>query len=89
MSLRLDKDTGNFYSKLRPDYYYFKKASEGQLFDLFDINPVAGKKPGGRFATNVNISPNQFNRAFVGIQPQFKQTPPRLSFSTIAVFNPS
>jgi glycine cleavage system H lipoate-binding protein len=68
MSLRLDKDTGNFYSKLRPDNYYFKKASEGQLFDLFDINPVAGKKPGGRFATNVNISPNQFNRAFVGAQ---------------------
>ena len=68
MSLRLDKDTGNFYSKLRPANYYFKKASEGQLFDLFDINPVAGKKPGGRFATNVNISPNQFNRAFVGAQ---------------------
>jgi hypothetical protein len=68
MSLRLDKDTGNFYSKFRPDNYYFKKASEGQLFDLFDINPVAGKKPGGRFATNVNISPNQFNRAFVGAQ---------------------
>jgi hypothetical protein len=68
MSLRLDKDTGNFYSKLRPDSYYLDKAKEGQLFDLFDINPVAGKKPGGRFATNVNISPNQFNRAFVGSQ---------------------
>ncbi len=47
---------------------YLDKAKEGQLFDLFDINPVAGKKPGGRFATNVNISPNQFNRAFVGAQ---------------------
>ena len=68
MSLRLDKNTGNFYSKLRPDSYYLDKAKEGQLFDLFDINPVAGKKPGGRFATNVNISPNQFNRAFVGSQ---------------------
>ena len=68
MSLRLDKETGNFYSKLRPDNYYLDKAKEGQLFDLFDINPVAGKKPGGRFATNVNISPNQFNRAFVGAQ---------------------
>ena len=68
MSLRLDKDTGNFYSKLRPDSYYLDKAKEGQLFDLFDINPVAGKKPGGRFATNVNISPNQFNRAFIGAQ---------------------
>ncbi len=68
MSLRLDKETGNFYSKLRPDNYYLDKAKEGQLFDLFDINPVASKKPGGRFATNVNISPNQFNRAFVGAQ---------------------
>ena len=68
MSLRLDKNTGNFYSKLRPDSYYLDKAKEGQLFDLFDINPVAGKKPGGRFATNVNISPNQFNRAFIGAQ---------------------
>lgn len=68
MALRLDKDTAKFYSRLKPDAYYLKKASEGQLFDLFDINPVAGKKPGGRFATNLNISPNQFNRAFVGAQ---------------------
>jgi len=68
MALRLDKDTGNFYSRLKPDSYYLEKAKQGGLFDLFDINPVAGKKPGGRFATNVNISPNQFNRAFVGAQ---------------------
>ena len=68
MALRLDKDTGNFYSKLRPDSYYLDKAKEGQLFDLFDINPVAGRKRGGRYPTNVNISPGQFNRAFVGSQ---------------------
>src|SRR6478752_5064552 len=30
-----------------------------------------------------------FNKAFVGMQPQFKQMPPRLSFSMIAVLNPN
>ncbi|MDB2613291.1 hypothetical protein N9Y89_00675 [bacterium] len=30
-----------------------------------------------------------FKRAFVGIHPQFKHTPPKDSFSTIAVFNPN
>ena len=30
-----------------------------------------------------------FNKALVGIQPQFKQTPPKFSFSTIAVDKPS
>ena len=68
LALRADKDTGNIYSKLEPDSYYKTKAQQGQLFDLFDINPVAGKKAGGRFATNVNISPNLFNRVFVGSQ---------------------
>ena len=68
MALRLDKDTSNFYSRLKPDDYYLTKAKQGQLFDLFDINPVEGGKPGGRFATNVNIAPGQFNRAFVGSQ---------------------
>ena len=29
-----------------------------------------------------------FNNALVGIQPQFKQTPPNSDFSTIAVFSP-
>ena len=38
------------------------------MFDLFDVNPVAGKKRGGRFVTNLNISPNVFNRAFIGSQ---------------------
>jgi len=68
MALRLDKDTHKFYTRLKPNTYYLEKAKQGQLFDLFDINPVAGKKPGGRFATNVNITPGQFNRAFVGAQ---------------------
>ncbi len=30
-----------------------------------------------------------FNNALVGIQPQFRQTPPRLSFSIIAVLKPN
>ena len=68
MALRLDKDTGKFYTRAKSNAYYLKKAKQGQLFDLFDINPVAGKKPGGRFPTNVNIAPGQFNRAFVGAQ---------------------
>jgi len=68
LALRLDKDSGNPYSKLQSDSYYLKKAKQGQLFDLFDVNPVAGKKPGGRFSTNVNVTPNTFNRAFVGSQ---------------------
>jgi len=68
MAIRLDKDTGNFYSRLKSNDYYLQKAKDGRLFDLFDVSPVAGRKPGGRFATNVNISPNQFNRAFVQSQ---------------------
>ena len=68
LALRLDKDSGNPYSKLQSDNYYKTKAKQGQLFDLFDVNPVAGKKPGGRFSTNVNVTPNTFNRAFVGSQ---------------------
>jgi glycine cleavage system H lipoate-binding protein len=68
MAIRLDKDTGNFFSRLKSDDYYLQKAKDGRLFDLFDVSPVAGRKRGGRFATNVNISPNQFNRAFVQSQ---------------------
>ena len=68
MSLRLDKDTGNFYSRLKSDDYYLQKAKDGRLFDLFDVSPVAKRKRGGRYPTNVNITPNQFNRAFVQSQ---------------------
>jgi len=68
MAIRLDKDTGNFFSRLKSDDYYLQKAKDGRLFDLFDVSPVAGRKRGGRFPTNVNITPNQFNRAFVQSQ---------------------
>ena len=68
MALRLDKDTGNFYSKLKSDDYYLQKAKDGRLFDLFDVSPVVKRKRGGRYPTNVNISPNLFNRAFVQSQ---------------------
>ena len=30
-----------------------------------------------------------FNKALVGIHPQFKHTPPRDTYSTIAVFKPN
>ena len=30
-----------------------------------------------------------FNKALVGIHPQLRQTPPRLSFSTTAVLSPN
>jgi len=68
MAIRLDKDTGNFYSRLKSDDYYLQKAKDGRLFDLFDVSPVAKRKRGGRYPTNVNITPNQFNRAFVQSQ---------------------
>jgi len=68
MALRLDKESGKLVVKLQSDDYYKNKAAQGQLFDLFDVNPVAGKKRGGRFVTNLNISPNVFNRAFIGSQ---------------------
>ena len=46
MALRLDKDTGNFYSKLKSDDYYLQKAKDGRLFDLFDVSPVVKRKRG-------------------------------------------
>ena len=68
MAIRLDKDTGNFFSRLKSDDYYLQKAKDGRLFDLFDVSPVSKRKRGGRYPTNVNITPNQFNRAFVQSQ---------------------
>jgi len=65
LSLRMDKDTGNIFSKVRPDDYYIKRAKEGKLFDIFDIKAV---KEGGRslrFPTNINITPGQFNQVFL------------------------
>jgi len=65
MSLRMDKDTGNIFSKLRPDEYYIKKAKEGKLFDIFDIKPVVRGGRSLRFPTNINITPGQFNQVFL------------------------
>ena len=65
MSLRMDKDTGNIFSKLRPDEYYLKKAKEGKLFDIFDIKPVVKGGRSLRFPTNINITPGQFNQVFL------------------------
>ena len=65
LSLRMDKETGNIFSKVRPDSYYIEKAKEGKLFDIFDIRAV---KEGGRnlrFPTNINITPSQFNQVFI------------------------
>jgi hypothetical protein len=67
MAMRMDKD-GNFYSRVLSDDYYKKKASEGKIYDLFDIKPV---KEGGRnlrYPVNVNITPGQFNSAFIQAQ---------------------
>ena len=68
LALRLDKDTGNIFSKLRSDEYYEDLAKKGKLFDIFDIKPV---KEGGkslRFPTNINITPGQFNQVFIQSQ---------------------
>ena len=65
LSLRMDKDTGAIFSKLRSDQYYEDLASKGKLFDIFDIKAV---KEGGkslRFPTNINITPGQFNQVFI------------------------
>ena len=68
LALRLDKGTGKVYSKIQDNSYYLEKAKQGQLFDLFDVNPVESGKRGGRYATNVSIAPSTFNRAFAGAQ---------------------
>ena len=65
MSLRMDKDSGNIFSKLRPEEYYIKKAKEGKLFDIFDIKPVVRGGRSLRFPTNINITPGQFNQVFL------------------------
>jgi len=65
LALRMDKDTGNIFSKVRPDSYYENLARRGKLFDIFDIKAV---KEGGRslrFPTNINIAPSQFNQVFI------------------------
>ena len=41
------------------------------------------------FQTGFGAGTQGFNNAFVGIQPQLRQIPPRLSFSIIATFLPN
>ena len=65
LALRLDKDTGAIFLKVRSDDYYKNLAEQGKLFDIFDIKAV---KEGGRslrFPTNVNLTPGQFNSVFI------------------------
>ena len=45
------------------DEYYKNKAKSGKLFSFFDINKVGTRM--GRFTTNVNITPSDFNTAFI------------------------
>ena len=45
------------------DDYYIKKAKSGNLFSFFDINKVGTQM--GKFATNANITPGDFNSAFI------------------------
>jgi glycine cleavage system H lipoate-binding protein len=68
LAFRLDKNSPGVFSKLQSDNYYKTKAEQGQLFDVFHVNPVEAGKRGGKSATNYNLSPNTFNRAFVGSQ---------------------
>ena len=64
MAMRMDKE-GNFYSRVMPDEYYKKKASEGKIYDLFDVKPVVEGGKNLRYPVNVNITPGQFNQAFI------------------------
>jgi hypothetical protein len=52
-------------SKGKPltDEYYRNKAKSGKLFSFFDINRVGTRM--GRFASNANITPTDFNSAFI------------------------
>ena len=52
-------------SKGKPltDEYYRNKAKSGKLFSFFDINRVGTQM--GKFASNANITPGDFNSAFI------------------------
>jgi hypothetical protein len=67
MAMRMDKQ-GNFYSRVMSDEYYKKKAKEGKIYDLFDIKPVVEGGRNLRYPVNVNITPGQFNSAFIQAQ---------------------
>ena len=64
MAIRVGQD-GNFYSRVMPDEYYLKKAKEGKLFDIFDMKPVKSESKFVRVPYNINLTPNQFNSAFI------------------------
>jgi hypothetical protein len=64
MALRMDKE-GKMFSRIMPDDYYFKKAKQGALFDIFDVTPVSKQTKNIRFPTNINLAPGQFNQAFI------------------------
>ena len=64
MAIRVGQD-GNFYSRLMPDDYYKKKASEGKLFDIFDMKAVKSGSKFVRVPYNINLTPGQFNSAFI------------------------
>jgi len=71
METRLDKD-GNIIrrktdSKGNPlnDEYYRNLAEKGSIFDIFDINKISKGQRSTKFATNLNITPGQFNSAFI------------------------
>ena len=71
LETRLDKD-GNIIrrktdSKGTPlnDEYYRNLAKKGKIFDIFDINKISKGQRSTKFATNLNITPSQFNSAFI------------------------
>ena len=64
MAIRVGQD-GNFYSRLMPDDYYLKKAKEGKLFDVFDMKAVKSGSKFVRVPYNINLTPGQFNSAFI------------------------
>ena len=64
MAIRVGQD-GNFYSRVMPDEYYLKKAKEGKLFDIFDMKAVKSGSKFVRVPYNINLTPGQFNSAFI------------------------
>ena len=64
MDIRLDKE-GNLVYNTRPDSYYVQKAKNKDIFDVFDVTPIKSKKQSTRFPVNLNITPKQFNGAFI------------------------
>ena len=71
METRLDKD-GNIIRRktdskgnILNNKYYKNLAKKGKIFDIFDINKISKGQRSTKFATNLNITPGQFNSAFI------------------------